>query len=253
MTEKNIVNVEFNGERVTSTGSLYQYDYGQILNFTDLELPEEFEIDFSFDRCTVSETYIGRNNQVEIPQKYLQISGSINCYIFLHEGEDDGETEYVVHVPVKARPVRTDPTPTSEQESRIDYLLGRLDQAVASASEYAEQAQQAAESFEGAVLYNKEQNLTDIEQGQAKENIGVNPFYLVDWDWNLYRKAFLAQFLKDTDYVNFYFCLDLNRELYDSVDVPTKSYVDERMLTTAQVNALISAYVDSLDASSERY
>lgn len=146
----NIIDVTFGSERKARTEALFQYDYGQILNITDLELPAEFEIDFSNDKL-VSETYLGNNNQVTIPAKYLETSGSINAFIFLHTGEDDGETEYIIHIPVKARPERTDPTPSETQRSRIDELIEQMDEAVETAETSAESAQQSADRAEAVV------------------------------------------------------------------------------------------------------
>lgn len=147
----NIIDVTFGGDRRTATEALYQYDYGQILNFTDLDLPAEFEIDFAHARCSVSETYIGSNNQVTIPSKFLAVNGSVNAFIFLHSGEDDGETEYVISIPVKARPERTDPVPSEAQRSRIDELIEQMDEAVESAQQSAEQAQSIVDGIEETV------------------------------------------------------------------------------------------------------
>lgn len=131
----NITEVTFNGAKRTTTKRLYQYDYGQILQFTDLELPEEFEVDFAVDRCGNSETYVGENNQIQIPNKYLTTGNAVVGYIYLHTGEDDGETVYIFTVPVSPRPDRNDPVPSSEQKSRIDVLIERMNEAVDEASQ----------------------------------------------------------------------------------------------------------------------
>lgn len=147
----NIVNVTFNGKTRTVTDGLFQYDYGQILNFTDLELPEEFEIDFTMADADPAETYLGENNQVQIPNKYLQKSGNLKAYIFLHAGDTDGETVYTIVTPVRARPERTDPVPSSEQKSRIDTLIEQMDEAVQTAEASAESAQQSAEEAQAVI------------------------------------------------------------------------------------------------------
>ena len=147
----NIVNVTFNGKTRTVTDGLFQYDYGQILNFTDLELPEEFEIDFTMADAEPAETYLGENNQVQIPDKYLQKSGNLKAYIYLHTGDTDGETVYTIVTPVRARPERTDPTPSETQRSRIDTLIEQMDEAVETAETSAESAQQSADRAEAVV------------------------------------------------------------------------------------------------------
>lgn len=147
----NITEVTFNGAKRTTTKRLYQYDYGQILQFTDLELPEEFECDFAVDRCGNSETYLGENNQIQIPNKYLATGNAVVGYIYLHTGEDDGETVYIFTVPVSPRPERNDPVPSSEQKSRIDTLIEQMDEAVQTAEASAESAQQSAEEAQAVI------------------------------------------------------------------------------------------------------
>ena len=147
----NITEVTFNGAKRTTTKRLYQYDYGQILQFTDLELPEEFECDFAVDRCGNSETYLGENNQIQIPNKYLTTGNAVVGYIYLHTGEDDGETVYIFTVPVSPRPERNDPVPSTEQKSRIDTLIEQMDEAVQTAEASAESAQQSAEEAQAVI------------------------------------------------------------------------------------------------------
>ena len=147
----NITEVTFNGAKRTTTKRLYQYDYGQILQFTDLELPEEFECDFAVDRCGNSETYLGENNQIQIPNKYLTTGNAVVGYIYLHTGEDDGETVYIFTVPVSPRPERNDPVPSTEQKSRIDVLIEQMDEAVQTAEASAESAQQSAEEAQAVI------------------------------------------------------------------------------------------------------
>jgi len=62
MTTTNIIDVTFGSEKKARTEALFQYDYGQILNFTDLELPEEFEIDFAYDISAVTTKSLSRLN-----------------------------------------------------------------------------------------------------------------------------------------------------------------------------------------------
>lgn len=145
----NIIQLAFNGETSATTDELvYKYDYGQKLQFTDLELPEVFEVHFAQQRLGRAVKQIGQNNIVDIPDGLLE-KGSVYGWIFLHETESDGETEYEFKIPVKNRATPTDGEITPEQESVISQTIAVLvnaKDAALDAQEAAETAQTAAES-----------------------------------------------------------------------------------------------------------
>ena len=126
----NIVKATFNGSTVTRTTPAYQYDYGQLLNFPDLNLPVSFECHFSNTERGNSVTQIGSDNTVTIPDAMFQSGAYIYAWVFLHTGEDDGETEYMVIIPVlnRARPSDTPPTPV--EQSAITQAIAALNAAV---------------------------------------------------------------------------------------------------------------------------
>lgn len=98
----NIITATFNGQRTTYTEPLYQWDYGQVLMFGDLNLPETYQVDFV--NSVTAYSSMGNAEGVAIPDDCLKVSGMIKAYVFLHTGEDDGETEYVAFINVIARP-----------------------------------------------------------------------------------------------------------------------------------------------------
>ena len=98
----NIITATFNGQRTTYTEPLYQWDYGQVLQFTDLTLPESYQVDFVNSVTAYSST--GGSSGVAIPDDCLKVSGLIKAYVVLHTGYNDGETEYVAFINVIARP-----------------------------------------------------------------------------------------------------------------------------------------------------
>lgn len=123
----------FSGRRyATAQTSLYQWDYGQLLIISGLDLPSPFECHFANEGDTETITMLGYDNAVTIPDQFLTSGKSINAYIYLHEGEDDGETEYKIVIPVLTRPQPSDIEPTPEQQTVIDQLLAELRSAVAS-------------------------------------------------------------------------------------------------------------------------
>lgn len=132
---------------VIASTPLYQYDYGQILEISGLELPETFTVDFGGVCDAETKPWLGENNSVVIPDEYLQTGQSINAYIFLHTGADDGETEYKISIVVIPRPERTQETPTPQQQSVIDQAIAALNAGAESASASAASAALAASHY----------------------------------------------------------------------------------------------------------
>lgn len=114
----------------TSPVALWQYDYGQILHIIGLNLPTSYEVQFCNYGDSTTVTSIGNADGVTIPDQFLRDGRNILAYIFLHAGEDDGETEYKITIPVLDRSEPTDIEPTPAQESTIGQLITELNSAV---------------------------------------------------------------------------------------------------------------------------
>jgi hypothetical protein len=112
------------------TNALWQYDYGQVLQISGIELPETFEVHLCNRGNNATITQIGQNYQVSIPDEFLTNPTWIDAYIFLHSGLDDGETVYSISIPVSARPMPTDDEPTPEEQSAITQAIAALNDAV---------------------------------------------------------------------------------------------------------------------------
>ena len=141
---RNITTAFFNGGRTATTAPLYQWDYGQVLCINGLTLPAAFQVHFSNNpRSGTTTTSIGQDGQVVIPDVYLTKGLPVYAFIFLHNSEDDGETEYVITIPVNARPRPTDEEPTPEQQSEINQLINALNNGV-------ERSETAADSAEAS-------------------------------------------------------------------------------------------------------
>ena len=125
--ENNIVTAVFNGSKSAVTDSLWQYDYGQILKIKGIDLPELYEVHVSGSASGNIVTVFGSSDGVVIPDEYLLKSGSITMYIYLHTGENDGETEYKISIPVKGRFKPTHEEPTPVQQSEIEQLIATLE------------------------------------------------------------------------------------------------------------------------------
>ena len=126
----NIIEATFGGATVCRTPPAYQYDYGQLLTFPDLDLPTAFECHFSNTERGTSVTQIGANNVVTIPDTMFQTGAYIYAWVFLHTGEDDGETEYMAVIPILKRAQPTDDVPTPVEQSAITQAIAALNAAV---------------------------------------------------------------------------------------------------------------------------
>ena len=127
---------------------LWQWDYGQILIIKGVTLPESFEVHWTDKTSGTTSTTLGQTvdgvSSVEVPDVYLKSGNNIFAYVYLHEAETDGETEYKVIIPVLPRPKPVHETPTPVQQSEIEQLIARLETAVESAEAAAAEAEEAA-------------------------------------------------------------------------------------------------------------
>lgn len=137
----NQVTATFNSCGYSSTASLYQYDYGQKLVFDGFDLPAAFEVHFSNGLAEDATTQIGADNAVDIPDAYLLTGKNISAWIYLHTGNDDGETTYFIEIPVTERAKPSDLEPTPVQQDAITQAIAALQTAQQAAENAADDAQ----------------------------------------------------------------------------------------------------------------
>lgn len=151
----NVINVAFDDEAMVIAERRFQYDYGQIISFDDLDLPAAFECHFA-NALTEGTTYtmIGSDNAVEVPDELFLTGKPIFAWVYLHDPEDSGRTCYTVKIPVIARPEPSNDEPTPVQQDTITQAIAALAAAVAQTGQDVEDAAQsasdAAESAEAA-------------------------------------------------------------------------------------------------------
>lgn len=133
----NVITAKFcSGATQTWTDEAYQWDYGQVLQFDGLELPDAYEVHFSNTPMSGETiTQIGNADGVTIPDQFFLSGGAVYAWVYLHEGEDDGETVYMVTIPVKKRPQPSDDVPTPVEQSAIDQAIAALNVAVEKSEE----------------------------------------------------------------------------------------------------------------------
>lgn len=113
------------------TKPAFQYDYGQILRLEGFEtLPQAFEMHFAAPGGAESITQIGFEREVTIPNECFKVSGVAKAWLFLHDTETDGETRYVINIPVEKRATITDIQPEPKDVEAIAQAITVLNNAI---------------------------------------------------------------------------------------------------------------------------
>ena len=166
----NTITAVFRGQREAKTAPLYQYDYGQRLTLADLSLPASYEVHFGTSVSGATVTMIGGPDGVDIPDILLTKSGRIYAWIYLHNGTADGETEYMVTIPVSERGEPTDQEPTPVQQSAIDAAIAALTNAVETVDGIAEAIPETINDALEAAKESGEFDGQDGRDGQDGQN-----------------------------------------------------------------------------------
>lgn len=113
----------------TVTGTLWQYDWGQLLKIVGLTLPTVYEVHFSNDPYFGStEARIGTAEGVDIPNSMLKSGSYVYAFLVMSD-EQSGETEYRIVLPVTRRPGPPSEDPTPEQQTAIEQAISALNAA----------------------------------------------------------------------------------------------------------------------------
>lgn len=166
----NILTVVFGPSRTGQTRKVYQYDYGMVLRFPELNLPVAYEVHFANKETGVdSVTQIGNADGVSVPDAMFISGEPIYVWIYLHTGQDDGETVYRALIPVVKRSRPSDATPDPVQQSEIDQAIAALNVAMAATSADAESASASATaaSNSASAALTSEQNASESASAAA--------------------------------------------------------------------------------------
>ena len=118
-----IVNVSVLNQAIIKTRPLYQWDSGQILKFTDQDIPDGTEAHFSTKYLPQSLLETISGNQVKIPQALMEQQFEITAYITI-EGENSETTTKQIRIPIIPRPQPSDYV-TEQQQEYVDRELAK--------------------------------------------------------------------------------------------------------------------------------
>ena len=123
----NIVKAVFRCCTAYRTDPVFQYDYGLILKFLHIKLPDAYEVHFSNNQFGEDAmTVIGDENGVLIPDELLLSGKDVFAWLYLHTSEQDGETVYAVSIPVIERNKPSDIDVTPVEQNVIDQTIAAL-------------------------------------------------------------------------------------------------------------------------------
>lgn len=167
----NIITAAFSSSTITYTKPAYQYDYGMILKFSGIDLPQAYEVHFSnTEFCGESISQIGDETGVTIPDEMFLSGAPIYAWTYLHTSEDDGETVYKTVISINKRAQPSDIEPTPVQQDVITQAIAALNVAVEQTAQDvidATAAKDAAETAHG--LAESARDAAETAQGKAED------------------------------------------------------------------------------------
>lgn len=125
----------------TASPSLVQWDKGQVLQISGVDLPDAYQVEFSTVYTRNAIPVIGNASGVQVPNELLQRSAPITACIVLHGSIDSRETEYWVTIHITPRKPPETTTPDPEQEDALDQAIAALEAGAAKAEAAAEAIQ----------------------------------------------------------------------------------------------------------------
>ena len=137
--------------KVSKTIPLYQYDYGQKLLFSGVEMPTYYEVHFSNEMHGEAVTQIGDDTGVDIPDTLLTTGLPVYLWVFLHDTVSDGETEFQGVIPIIQRASVSDTPPTPTEQSVITQAIAALNNGVSALNAGVTAVETAVENVEDTI------------------------------------------------------------------------------------------------------
>lgn len=166
-------------EAMLSEGSVYrtsplmQYDQGQSLHITGVDLPAAYLAEFSNAKCGVAEQMSQTTATVDIPDKYLMSGDPIYVWIVV-VGNDQRTTRYSVVIPVHARGVPDVYTPSPSEQTAIEAAIDALENTADSLTEIiAPEFVQATANDVGTYVINSD-DLYELPNGHTANTTWAN-------------------------------------------------------------------------------
>ena len=149
MNTTKIIRGIVNSRGYTITSAITQWDYGYVFVPEFEDMPATYRLDFSNDEHhgTALPVYCGSEGG-EVPEELIDTGKDIFVWFF-YIGDGFGKSEYKWRIPNKCKPKTEQDEPTPSQQSSIDQLIVRSNEAVESAEQSASDASASAQSAQG--------------------------------------------------------------------------------------------------------
>ena len=131
----NIITANAGDKTYIKTESVFQYDYGLVLQITGITLPEEYEVHFGNDNSKSAKTVTGGATGVAVPDEYLRNGEDVHAWLYLHTSNDDGESVFHIHIPVIERAAIDKEEITPIEHNLIEEALAQMNEMVEQSSE----------------------------------------------------------------------------------------------------------------------
>lgn len=170
MATNHVIPVYYSNKGETTTRPAYQYDYGQELRLIGFKnLPAVFEMHFANSLIGEAIIQVGNNGTVAIPNACLEEKRNCFAWLFLHDASTDGETRYLINIPISSRAKPEDLEPDVNQQDAIAQAITTMNNTIASMNE----TRDAVEDAWDDILLAKQA----VEEAQAEtKNEAVDAF-----------------------------------------------------------------------------
>lgn len=139
-----------NCNTATASPSLAQWDKGQVLQISGVDLPDAYQVEFSTVYTRNAIPVIGNASGVQVPNELLQRSAPITACVVLHSTANSRDTEYWVTIHITPRKPPETITPDPEQQDVIDQAIAALQDGTARAEAAATAAAGSATAADGS-------------------------------------------------------------------------------------------------------
>lgn len=162
----NTINIAFSGNDSISTDALWQYDTDQILNFTDLTLPETYEVHFANTKDSgVAIPVVATSAEVAIPDTVLANGHAVFAWVYI-----DGMTVHRITIPIKRRACPENIEISASEATTISTLISQMQSVLTQVQQYAETVAGLVEQAEAIV--EEAEGLTATVDSDGYINIG---------------------------------------------------------------------------------
>ena len=107
---------------VCRTIPLTQYDEGQKIHLSGIDLPASYLAEFANSESGTAEQITQTTDTVTVPDKYLTSGNPVYVWIVV-VGQDERTTRYEIIIPVRGRGEPDDYTPTPSEQTAIEAAI----------------------------------------------------------------------------------------------------------------------------------